>query len=171
MHRSQNQIVEELLDFALLLAKKAMEADKAETSTQTSSSSADGTTAHRRDAEHGDTSALWIEFMNRLSVLQVLPVHTLNHRERVALFMNVYHCMILHSYMLLGSPSSITKWYVANERRTQMASIDVSRTRTGHLSSTPSRTKRLATCSASRSSSTVLSGQRWQNLRTSCRSS
>jgi Protein of unknown function, DUF547 len=32
------------------------------------------------------------------------------HHERLALFLNLYHVMILHAYMVLGPPTSALRW-------------------------------------------------------------
>jgi len=51
-----------------------------------------------------------IEFLNSASALKEADAHGLNDEERCAFFLNVYHVMIMHAFMVLGPPDSSLKW-------------------------------------------------------------
>jgi hypothetical protein len=56
----------------------------------------------------------WIEFMDKVSILsniQLDPV-SFNNRDRqaVSLFLNLYHVMLLHSFLAVKVPSSVFNW-------------------------------------------------------------
>lgn len=52
----------------------------------------------------------WIDFMDSLCALQVLDISGLKEREKIALLLNLYHTMVLHGMLVLGSPASWSSW-------------------------------------------------------------
>jgi hypothetical protein len=50
------------------------------------------------------------EFLDCAAALKEADAHTLNEDERLAFFINVYHVMIMHAYIVLGPPDSSFKW-------------------------------------------------------------
>ena len=53
---------------------------------------------------------LWVEFLDELSVLQVLDIPSLSECERAALFLNLFHIMVIHGSLVLGPPQSRSSW-------------------------------------------------------------
>jgi hypothetical protein len=51
-----------------------------------------------------------IEFLDCTSALKDADAHSLNEEERFAFFLNVYHVMIMHAFIVLGRPDSSFKW-------------------------------------------------------------
>jgi len=50
------------------------------------------------------------EFLDCAAALKDADAHSLNEDEKCAFFLNVYHTMIMHSFIVLGPPSSGTEW-------------------------------------------------------------
>eukprot|EP00536_Pseudo-nitzschia_multiseries_P005607 jgi/Psemu1/12964/gm1.12964_g len=50
------------------------------------------------------------EFLDFAAALKQADAHSLNEEEKCAFFLNVYHIMIMHSYIILGPPVSGTEW-------------------------------------------------------------
>jgi hypothetical protein len=61
-------------------------------------------------ATSDNTSTLWVEFMDHISVFQTLDLSPLSSvplkddKEKIALLLNLYHVMVLHGFLLLGPP-------------------------------------------------------------------
>lgn len=53
---------------------------------------------------------LWTEFNDELSILQIINIKKLNEKEKTALFLNIYHIMILHGYIVFGPPMAWVNW-------------------------------------------------------------
>jgi len=50
------------------------------------------------------------EFLDDAAALKQADAHSLSEEEKCAFFLNVYHTMIMHSYIILGPPVSGTEW-------------------------------------------------------------
>lgn len=50
------------------------------------------------------------EFLDYAAALKEADAHSLNEEEKCAFFVNVYHIMIMHSYIILGPPVSGPEW-------------------------------------------------------------
>ena len=55
-------------------------------------------------------AAQWIEFMTWVSALQAFDFVSLSGLEKVAAFLNVFHCMVIHGMLILGPPASWSRW-------------------------------------------------------------
>ena len=58
----------------------------------------------------GSTDSDLILFLDCASALKEADAHALNEEQRFAFFLNVYHIMIMHAYIVLGPPDSSLKW-------------------------------------------------------------
>jgi hypothetical protein len=56
------------------------------------------------------SSTDWVEFSERASLLQAVSLSTLSKPERIAFFLNVFHTLLLHAFVVLGMPSSGMDW-------------------------------------------------------------
>ena len=52
----------------------------------------------------------WIEFSEKVSNLQSVSLLDLTKSDLIAFFLNIYHTLLLHSFIVLGVPSSGTDW-------------------------------------------------------------
>lgn len=52
----------------------------------------------------------WVEFSEKVSLLQSVSLHDLTKEDLIAFFLNVYHTLLLHAFVVLGVPSSNTDW-------------------------------------------------------------
>lgn len=50
------------------------------------------------------------EFLDCAAALKDADAHSLNEEEKCAFFLNLYHIMIMHSYIILGPPVFGTEW-------------------------------------------------------------
>eukprot|EP00531_Pseudo-nitzschia_arenysensis_P000303 CAMPEP_0116152178 /NCGR_PEP_ID=MMETSP0329-20121206/20509_1 /TAXON_ID=697910 /ORGANISM="Pseudo-nitzschia arenysensis, Strain B593" /LENGTH=1144 /DNA_ID=CAMNT_0003648875 /DNA_START=109 /DNA_END=3543 /DNA_ORIENTATION=- len=50
------------------------------------------------------------EFLDCVAALKEADAHSLSEEEKCAFFLNIYHIMIMHSYIILGPPSSGSEW-------------------------------------------------------------
>ena len=50
------------------------------------------------------------DFLDCASSLKDADAHSLNEEEKMSFFLNVYHIMIMHSYIILGPPVSGPEW-------------------------------------------------------------
>jgi hypothetical protein len=50
------------------------------------------------------------EFLDCAAALKEADAHSLNEEEKCAFFLNIYHIMIMHSYIILGPPASGSEW-------------------------------------------------------------
>jgi hypothetical protein len=57
----------------------------------------------------GDT-AQWITFMNWASALQVADFTALSGSDKIAVYLNVFHTMVLHAMIVIGPPASWSSW-------------------------------------------------------------
>jgi hypothetical protein len=55
-------------------------------------------------------AGMWITFLDKITVLQVLEISHLTERERAAFFLNLYHLMVLHASLINGPPQSWASW-------------------------------------------------------------
>lgn len=51
-----------------------------------------------------------IEFLDCVSALKEADAHSLDETQRLAFFLNIYHVMIMHAFLVLGKPDSSLKW-------------------------------------------------------------
>jgi Protein of unknown function, DUF547 len=49
-------------------------------------------------------------FLDCAAALKEADAYSLNEEERLAFFLNIYHVMIMHAYIVLGPPDSSLKW-------------------------------------------------------------
>ena len=59
-----------------------------------------------------DIHNLWIEFMDGISLLQCIDISSMDFtsNDMLCLFLNLYHCLLLHSYLIVGHPMNLLKW-------------------------------------------------------------
>lgn len=59
-----------------------------------------------------EMQSLWTDFMDGISLLQGINLNefALSENESICLFLNLYHCIILHSFLVVGVPLSVYKW-------------------------------------------------------------
>lgn len=57
---------------------------------------------------------LWLSFMDGVALLQAIDLqqlpNNLSNDEALCLFLNLYHCMLLHSFLVIGTPTSLFKF-------------------------------------------------------------
>ena len=58
----------------------------------------------------GSADSALIAFLDCASALKEADARALNEEQRFAFFLNVYHIMIMHAYVVLGPPDSSLKW-------------------------------------------------------------
>ena len=58
----------------------------------------------------GPDDADLMSFLDCAAALKDADAHTLNPDERLAFFLNLYHVMIMHAFIVLGPPDSSFKW-------------------------------------------------------------
>ena len=70
------------------------------------------TLSEQRDSEESTHDELWMYFMDSVSLLQSIDISSmdLSSDEAMCLFLNLYHCMIIHSYLVVGLPTTMNKW-------------------------------------------------------------
>jgi len=68
---------------------------------------------------------LWVDFLDELSVLQVLDIASLSEFERAALFLNLFHIMVIHGSLVLGPPQSRGSWQPFFNEVAYLVSFDV----------------------------------------------
>ena len=52
----------------------------------------------------------WIQFLDTVSLLQMVDVRSLGEKERIACLLNIYHVMMLHGYLVIGPPLAWYSW-------------------------------------------------------------
>jgi len=59
-----------------------------------------------------DFQSLWVDFMDGVSLLQCIDLSLVDHSspEATCLFLNLYHCLLIHAYLVVGLPNSLFKW-------------------------------------------------------------
>lgn len=60
--------------------------------------------------ESSDTVQEWISFMNDVSTLQTIDIFDLSETAKAALYLNLYHTMVLHGILIFGPPASWASW-------------------------------------------------------------
>ena len=60
----------------------------------------------REDSEEANLRA----FLNSTSLLKGIRLEGLGEKERLAFFLNLYHVMIMHAFLVLGPPDSSFQW-------------------------------------------------------------
>ena len=68
---------------------------------------------------------LWVDFLDELSVLQVIDIASLSECERAALFLNLFHVMVIHGSLVLGPPQSRNRWQPFFNGVAYLVSFDV----------------------------------------------
>ena len=64
------------------------------------------------DGIHSDSTNIWIEFLDGVSLLQAIDLtkYCYNKDDMVALLLNLYHLMIFHGFLIYGNPTSVFHW-------------------------------------------------------------
>lgn len=59
-----------------------------------------------------DPETLWLKFMDGVALLQAVDISKidLSSNEALCMFLNLFHVMLLHSYLVVGLPNSLSKW-------------------------------------------------------------
>ena len=59
-----------------------------------------------------DFQSLWVDFMDGVSLLQCIDLSEMDKTspEATCLFLNLYHCLLIHAYLVVGLPNSLFKW-------------------------------------------------------------
>jgi hypothetical protein len=68
---------------------------------------------------------LWVDFLDELSVLQILDIASLSECERAALFLNLFHVMVIHGSLVLGPPQTRGSWHPFFNDVAYLISFDV----------------------------------------------
>lgn len=99
LRTSPARLSAKILEWALQLAQMA-------------TSSNDGQELSAIDMLSDDSCRLWIDFLDGVSFLQAVDISGLNlsGEEAVATFLNVYHCLLIHTFLVAGVPSSLFKF-------------------------------------------------------------
>lgn len=100
------RLVEKLLDMAFKLSQDVIADDNS------FADSGSGRDANTSPMEAFDAQALWVDFMDGVALLQCIDLSIVDNTspEAACLFLNLYHCMLLHAYMVVGLPNSLFKW-------------------------------------------------------------
>eukprot|EP01032_Pedospumella_encystans_P010838 gene10838-12651_t len=63
-------------------------------------------------SEPTDFQSLWVDFMDGVSLLQCIDLSEMDKTspEATCLFLNLYHCLLIHAYLVVGLPNSLFKW-------------------------------------------------------------
>jgi len=56
------------------------------------------------------TPSHWVHFMDKISWLQTMNISSLNEIEKTAFFLNLYHIMVIHGSLVIGSPPAWNHW-------------------------------------------------------------
>lgn len=59
-----------------------------------------------------DFQTLWVDFMDGVSLLQCIDLSLVDKSspQATCLFLNLYHCLLIHAYLVVGLPNSLFKW-------------------------------------------------------------
>lgn len=115
------ELVEWLLDLVLHIAHVSTATAGTVTNSpsgSTNSSSSSSTTASTSNAASNAAasslalSRAWMLFLDGVTLLQTLSLASMDlaSPEAVAMFVNVFHLMLLHALLVLGPPTSLFKW-------------------------------------------------------------
>jgi hypothetical protein len=109
-------LVERLLEMAFRLAQYATAEDTQSWNLETPNKSRPPPTVYsatqKSSLDNADPEQLWLDFMDGVSLLQCIDLSLKDNSspESACLFLNLYHCMLLHAYMVVGLPNSLFKW-------------------------------------------------------------
>jgi hypothetical protein len=61
---------------------------------------------------HCEIHQLWILFLNSVSILPSIDLlnYILTENEKICIFLNLYHILVLHSFIVIGAPSTLFQW-------------------------------------------------------------
>lgn len=76
-------------------------------------------------SEESESISKWIAFMNDISALQTIDLYDLSETEKAALYLNLYHTMALHGFLLFGPPASWASWPTFFNSVTYILSFDI----------------------------------------------
>ncbi|CAB9531330.1 Protein of unknown function, DUF547 [Seminavis robusta] len=62
------------------------------------------------DPRNESDDDILVSFLDSAAKLKEANVHGLGEEERLAFFLNVYHTMVMHAYLVLGTPASSFQW-------------------------------------------------------------
>eukprot|EP01033_Poteriospumella_lacustris_P008553 gene8553-6154_t len=109
------ELVEWLLDLVLHIAH--VTATGAATNSPSASTNSASTASTSNAASSAAASSLalsraWMLFLDGVTLLQTLSLASMDlaSPEAVAMFVNVFHLMLLHALLVLGPPTSLFKW-------------------------------------------------------------
>mmetsp|Transcript_21010 Transcript_21010/g.34730 ORF Transcript_21010/g.34730 Transcript_21010/m.34730 type:complete len:1120 (+) Transcript_21010:118-3477(+) len=71
-----------------------------------------------------DASKL-VAFLDAVAALKDVDVFTISDQERLAFFLNLFHLMVMHTYLLLGPPTSNFKYVAMSEMVSYQLSDDI----------------------------------------------
>jgi hypothetical protein len=108
-------LVEQLLEMAFRLAQFATAEDAQSWNLESPNrprAPATVNAGQKGSLDNADPEQLWLDFMDGVSLLQCIDLSLKDNTspESACLFLNLYHCMLLHAYMVVGLPNSLFKW-------------------------------------------------------------
>jgi hypothetical protein len=62
------------------------------------------------DPRNDSDDDILISFLDSAAKLKDANVYELSQNERLVFFLNIYHCMVMHAYLVLGPPESSFQW-------------------------------------------------------------
>lgn len=104
------RLVEKLLDMAFKLSQDL--AAEESSSAGEGSGRGGGGVGCGSSLDPSEAQELWVDFMDGVALLQCIDLSIIDNTspEAACLFLNLYHCMLLHAYMVVGLPNSLFKW-------------------------------------------------------------
>jgi Protein of unknown function, DUF547 len=116
--RNPNRLVETLLQKAFRLCASPNSGDGGKGTNMTMTSLADGESENyvavdlSEDEMPIDVQCAWIEFLDGVSLLQAIDLKYsgLGSEELLCLMLNVYHCLLIHAFLVVGVPNGASKW-------------------------------------------------------------
>lgn len=133
--RSLNPIIliEKLLEMVLKLAKFYASQETDEILNNSTSNSSSSSTP----SDSAEVFKLWIDFLDGISLLQTINLNALfphcttsqsqsqSSPELLCMFLNLYHILLIHSYLILGKPDSAARYQLIVKRASYEAFNDV----------------------------------------------
>lgn len=104
------ELVEDLLQKAFTLSKEGNLLLTNRSRALAASQPAQAQDSNKLSRDEISLVELWVNFNDELSLLQIVNLATLNTREHICFFLNLYHLMILHGQLILGPPPSWGSW-------------------------------------------------------------
>lgn len=54
----------------------------------------------------------WISFLDSVALLSIINLseYSLSENDRICIFVNLYHILVLHSFLVVGIPTTLLKW-------------------------------------------------------------